>query len=354
MSDNHQYLPGSRSQPADRRNEYDVTNTVNVSSVSAVRDAVQALFATTWPAWSFDTLWLAFHDFERLFDGRRPGFRGCDTVYHDKQHSLDVTLALARLLAGHEKVCAAEDRFGPSRAAMGIVAALFHDAGYIRRDDEPRWKNGAEFTIWHVSRSAGLLREILPRLGMGQWADIAARVVHFTGYEINIDDIELDDPNDIMIGHLLGTADLMAQMADRCYLEKCRDRLYSEFVLAGVAVTEDSARINHILYKSGIDLLKKTPGFYRNMAMNRMNAKFNRVYRYIEALYDGRNPYFEFIDKNLRYLDRIIDSGDWHGLRRSPPCYTVLDHPIQSVSALVSRRLADLHAPASAIATAPR
>jgi len=83
--------------------------------------------------------------------------------------------------------------------------------------------------------------------------------------------------------------------------------------------------------------------------MSRLNTKFNHAYRYIEAVYDGRNPYFEFIDKNLRYLDRIIDSGDWHELRRSPPCYTVLENPIQSVSALVSRRLADLHAPASSL-----
>ena len=36
-----------------------------------------------------------------------------------------------------------------------------------------------------------------------------------------------------MVGHLLGTADMIAQIADRCYLEKCRDRLYAEFVLGG-------------------------------------------------------------------------------------------------------------------------
>ena len=351
MSNNNTFLPGSRSQPADRRNDHDVTNTVNVSSVAAVRDAVRMLFNTTFPTASFDTLWLAFHDFEQLFDGRLPGYCGCDTVYHDKQHSLDMTLAMARLLVGHEKVCSEEDRFGPERAMMGVATALFHDAGYIRRDDEPRWQNGAEFTIWHVSRSADLLRSELPRLGMGQWADVAARVVHFTGYEINIDDIELDNPKDIMIGHFLGTADLMAQMSDRCYLEKCRDRLYSEFVLAGVAASEAAVRINNILYESGIDLLKKTPGFYQNMAMSRLKIKFNCAYRYIEALYEGRNPYFEFIEKNLRDLDRVIDRDDWQGLRRHPPCYTVLENPIQSVSALVSRRLADLNAPASALTT---
>ena len=47
---------------------------------------------------------------------------------------------------------------------------------------------------------------------------------------------QVADRRDITVGHLLGTADMIAQMADRCYLEKCRDRLYAEFVLGGVAL----------------------------------------------------------------------------------------------------------------------
>jgi hypothetical protein len=37
------------------------------------------------------------------------------------------------------------------------------------------------------------------------------------------------------LGNMLGTADIIAQMADRCYLEKCRDRLFPEFVAGGLA-----------------------------------------------------------------------------------------------------------------------
>ena len=348
IAEPHQFLPGGRFQPGDRRSDYDVTNTVNVCSVADVRRAVLDLFGATYPGSSFDALWLACHDFELLFEGRLEGFIGCDTVYHDKQHSLDVTLAMARLIAGFEKNSAANERLGPERAILGIITALFHDAGYIRRIGEPRWQNGAEFTLWHISRSARFLREMMPRIGCGEWVETAVRIVHFTGYEINVDDIELDDPRDLLLGHFLGTADLMAQMADRCYLEKCRDRLYAEFVLAGVAVTEEAIRVDDILYESGIDLLKKTPSFYRDMALDRLNSKFNGVYRYIESLYDGRNPYFEFIDKNLRYLEKIIQTGRWHELRRIPHCYTVLEQPMHSVSALVSRKLADLNAPVNA------
>ena len=350
-----QFLPGSRSQPSDRRNDYDVTNTVRVSSVSAVRDAVHDLYRDTFPTAAFDRLWLAFHDFDQLFAGRLPGYEGCDTVYHDRQHTLDMTLAMTRLLVGYERSCGENDRLGDQRVAMGIVVALFHDAGYIRRSDEPPRSNGAEYTTWHVSRSANFLRFYLPRIGMSSWVDVATKIVHFTGYELNIDDIELDDPKDSMIGHFLGTADLMAQMADRCYLEKCRDRLYSEFVLAGVALTDrknGATQSAEVMYASGIDLLRKTPDFCEHMAMSRLDQKFNSAYRFIEVLYDGRNPYFEFIEQNLDYLHRVIESGEWERLRRQPPCFTVLERPLKSISALVSRKLADLNAPASALPTA--
>jgi len=349
-----QFLPGSHSQPADRRNEYDVTNTVKVSSVPAVRDAVRDLYCDVFPTAAFDRLWLAFHDFGQLFDGRLPGYEGCDTVYHDRQHTLDMTLAMTRLLVGYEKSCAEADRFGDERITIGIIVALFHDAGYMRRDSEPPRANGAEFTTWHVSRSADFLRSYLPRIGMSRWAGIASRIVHFTGYELNIDDIELDDPKDSLIGHFVGTADLMAQMADRCYLEKCRDRLYSEFVLAGVAIGDQDDLVKQpggVIYASGIDLLRKTPYFYEHMAMSRLDDKFNQAYRYIEVLYDGRNPYFEFIEQNQEYLHRIIERDEWDRLRRNPPCFTVLEHPLRSVSALVSRKLADMNAPASALTT---
>ena len=49
-----------------RRNDYDVTNTVQVSSTAAVTAAVRELFAATWPGESFDKVQVAFEDFDRL------------------------------------------------------------------------------------------------------------------------------------------------------------------------------------------------------------------------------------------------------------------------------------------------
>jgi hypothetical protein len=327
----------------DRRNDYDVTNTVQVSHPASVRNAVHELFAETFPGMSFDKLWLAFYDFDRLFTGRFPGYKGCDTTYHDMQHSLDMTLAVARLVAGYERSVEPKDRLGSSRAQMAIVTSLFHDSGYIRHEERDKdFSNGAEFTLYHVSRSADFLRRYLPELGMANDVGVSSMIVHFTGYELDLDKIELDDPRDIICGHLIGTADLIAQMADRCYLEKCRDRLYSEFVVGGVAVENANPGEYMVRYKSGKDLLAKTPGFYQQVTRDRLNSKFNRAYRYAEVLYGGKNPYIDAIKNNITHLVKILSTNDWSLLRREPAYFLGMADAVQEIEQLVARQLAAL------------
>ena len=87
----------------DRRNDYDVTNTIKVSSTLKVRRAVCDIFEALYPEVSSDPVWLAFYDFERFFYGRSAEYHPVDTTYHDVQHSLDMTLATARLISGYEQ-----------------------------------------------------------------------------------------------------------------------------------------------------------------------------------------------------------------------------------------------------------
>jgi hypothetical protein len=332
--------PHANAISQDRRNDYDVTNTVQVSSPPAVRNAVYEIFSQTWPGASFDRLWLAFYDFQRLFTGRFPGYLGCDTTYHDMQHSLDMTLALARLVAGYEKSVEPADRLGPDRALLAVIVSLFHDAGYIRHTErDQNFTNGAEFTMQHVSRSADFLRRYLPTLGMSRDVGVASMIVHFTGYELDLDTIELDDPRDIICGHMIGTADMLAQMADRCYLEKCRDRLYKEFVVGGLAVENARPGEYMIRYESGQHLLEKTPTFYQHVMRERLNTQFNKAYRYVEVLFDGHNPYIEAITNNIRHLVRVISTGDWGLLRRQPPWFLGVLGADKDIDELVMRQL---------------
>jgi hypothetical protein len=321
-----------------RRSDYDVTNTVQVSSVTAVRHAVEELYSRTWPAGSLEKLGQAFTDFQRLFNGQYPGYLGCDTVYHDVQHSLDDTLATARLLVGYDRTHAPEQQFGAERALLGLVVALFHDSGYIRQTEERAQRNGAEFTLTHVARSARFLARYLPAIEMAEWVPVATQIVHFTGYELRFDQIRLDDPRDRRVGHLVGTADMIAQMADRCYLEKVRDRLYPELVLGGVAVSRDGDGLT-VNYGSGLDLLRHTPEFAAETMRIRLDGEFGGAYRYVEPLFDGRNPYMETIERSLQYLEQVLQSQRWALLRRDPPCFTWEKNPLQNVRALVIDRL---------------
>ena len=247
---------------------------------------------------------------------------------------------MARLIVGYEKSAAPELKLGPERAQMGLITSLFHDAGYIRHIERDReYRNGAEFTLYHVSRSADFLRRYLPRLGLDAYVPVASQIVHFTGYEIDLDHIELDDPRDSFCGHLLGTADLIAQMADRCYLEKCRDRLYSEFVIGGVAIGQSGPGQYMINYTSGEDLLRKTPDFFAQSSRQRLDKAFGRAFRYIEVLYDGRNPYMEAITQNLAHLDTVLAQNDFSLLRRDPPCFVSESKSLAIVREMVEEQL---------------
>jgi hypothetical protein len=308
-----------------RRSDFDVTNTVQVSSTAAVARAVGQLYEAGWPEGDFAPVERAFEDFDRFFSGQMPGFHGIDTVYHDRQHTLDITLAFARLCAGYERKASPDKRLGADRVAVGIVVALFHDSGYLRRKGEDQLEHGAEYTRTHVSRGARLLEEYLPRIGFADWAPMARELIHFTGYEVPIERIAVHGELDRMLGTLLGTADMIAQMADRCYLEKCRDRLYPEFVLGGVALPIVANGGREVKYASGLDLLRQTPEFFAETRKKRLDGAFGGAYRYVEALFDGRNPYMEAAELNLEFLKQILRSESWQMLRRNPPLS--VEHP---------------------------
>jgi hypothetical protein len=305
----------------DRLNQNDVTNRVNVEDPQQVRDAVLGLFAVRYPGADFTALARAFDDFAALFDGRYPGYLACDTLYHDLRHTLDMTLAMARLIDGHERSSAAVERLGARRAMLGVLVALLHDSGYLKRSSESHVENGAAFTKVHVSRSADFISAYLPRLGFDAEAPVAARLVHFTGYEMEIEDIRIDDPRDRLLGCLVGTADLIGQMSDRMYLEKCREFLYREFVVGRVARETLPDGRELVRYASPEDLVIKTPGFYEYVARIRIDRKLGGVSRYVTAHFDGPDLYQSEIDRNMDFLRRAIETADLGRLRRF--CYSL-------------------------------
>jgi hypothetical protein len=309
----------------DRLNQNDVTNRINVEQPATVRDAVLRMFATRYPGAEFAPLERAFADLQALFEGRYPGYLPCDTLYHDVRHTLDMTLAMARLVDGHDRICAPAERLGARRAVMGVLIALLHDSGYLKRTSEVQVENGAIFTKVHVSRSADFIASYLPKLGFAAEAPIAARLVHFTGYEMEVEDIHVEDARDRMVGCMVGTADLIGQMSDRMYLEKVREFLYQEFVWGGIAREKMPDGREVVRYTSPEDLIIKTPGFYEYVARTRIQKKLDGVDRYAQSHFDGPSLYQSEIDRNMDFLKSAIETADLNRLRRY--CYSLSARP---------------------------
>lgn len=309
-----------------RLNQNDVSNHVNVESATQVRDAVLEIFTHRYPAVDFAQLVRAFDDVQALFEGRYPGFLACDTLYHDIRHTLDMTLAMARLVDGHDRICAPQDRLGARRAVLGVIIALLHDSGYMKRTSESNVENGAIFTKVHVTRSSEFLANYLPTAGFVAEATAGSQIVHYTGYEMNIEDIPVEHPKDRLLGCMVGTADLIGQMSDRLYLEKCRDFLYQEFVYGQVARETLSDGRELVRYSSPEDLIIKTPGFYEYVARTRIREKLDGVDDYAAAHFDGPNLYTLAIEGNFSHLREVLETADFNRLRRL--CYS-LSNPVR-------------------------
>ncbi len=300
-----------------RRSEFDVTNRINTTDPVCVKLEVARIFKSLYSRTQAPILDRALDALVRMYRGELPGYARCDTEYHDIQHVLEVTLAMARLLDGYERSRGDGPHIDERNFQLGVICALFHDCGYIRKSSDTRHRSGAEYTATHVSRGGRFLKEYLPTIGMEDFAEVAGQILHFTGYERPVASIKLKDPMHRLLGSLLGSADIIAQMSDRCYLEKCRDRLYPEFVAGGITRKRtDNGEV--VVFASAEDLLRKTPSFYSN-ASRRLDGELGGVYQFAQTHFNGPNHYMDALKQNIRFAERVVATPGEIVLRRQPP-----------------------------------
>ena len=123
-------------------------------------------------------------------------------------------------------------------------------------------------------------------------------LVHCTGLSINLKEIKFQDKQEEILGYMLGTADILGQMASRTYLERLLF-LYKEF------------KEGHVQgYNSELDLLKKTLVFYEN-TKTRLHKALKGVYKYavphFQARYKAKKDlYMEAVARQIYYLKEIV------------------------------------------------
>jgi len=105
-----------------------ITDLIDMESPQDVFDEVKKTVLLIFPQFDFAPVDLAFRDVLRLLQGQYPGYRACDTTYHDLKHTTDTFLAMARIIHG---AGITDRRFSERGVALGPISALFHDLGYI-------------------------------------------------------------------------------------------------------------------------------------------------------------------------------------------------------------------------------
>ena len=85
-----------------------------------------------------------------LYEGRiPPGYRACNTEYHDQHHITDTYLAMARILHG---ALLSGESFTNREIILGLTGILLNDSGMIQKSPD-REGTGAKYTPQHVMLS---------------------------------------------------------------------------------------------------------------------------------------------------------------------------------------------------------
>jgi hypothetical protein len=271
---------------------------IDMNNPAAVLEEIKNISSLISPTAGFELISSVYRDVLRLFAGLYPGYKESNTGYHDLFHTTDVTLASARLLHG---AATTGIHFSDDEITQVLLSAMMHDTGYIQRASDPRG-TGAQYTTVHIDRSIDFITNYL-RDNLSIEVDLEAivQILRCTGLSVKIDNIPFKSERNRFLGFVLGTADLLGQMADRYYVEKL-PILYKEFVEGHVPG-----------YASDFDLMKQTSDFYK-MAMNRFKYELGSTNCFMKNHFRARwnipvDLYAAAIEKNVGFLARVIAIG---------------------------------------------
>jgi HD superfamily phosphodiesterase len=232
---------------------------------------------------------------ECLYKGNFPGYSACNTGYHDFRHAIDTFLAMARLIHG---AVLAKNFFSERQIITALTAAILHDAGYIQEKSDNQG-TGAKYKINHEQRSMAFLSRHGFEFGLSA-EEIAAcnSIILCTDMNADISAISFSSLRIELLGKMLGTADLMAQLAERRYLEKLL-YLYHEYKEAGIGD-----------YENEVDILHKAADFYE-FYYDRLRTTLDGVDRFMQLHFASRwgiyqDLYDEMIDRQKNYLFKIL------------------------------------------------
>ena len=269
----------------------------NIKSTSETFAEIKHILLLIDPSFDFLVIENAYNDIILLFNGKYPGYSASNTKYHDLEHTCAVTLAAARIIHG---LYVQDQAFSSRLIQLGLIGALFHDTGLIQTEEENNG-TGAQYTIGHEERSIALMTNYLSEKNFTA-EDIldCSNIIECTKLSLPLDEIPFKSEGTKTMGKVLGSADLIAQMADRNYLEKL-PLLFLEFEEAGMEG-----------FETPLELFKKTEEFYHMVARARLAEDFGSVssaalYHFQSRWDIDRDLYAESIRNNIKYIKESME-----------------------------------------------
>ena len=165
----------------------------------------------------------------------------------------------------------------------------------IQTIDDPDG-TGAKYTIGHEQRSIDGLQAYFKANRFGPSAfEIGEKSIMCTILNMPPSEISFSSDEVKTLAFMVGSADILAQMADREYLEKLL-LLFQEFEEAGIPEGQ-----------SEVELFQNTESFYYATALTRLRDGLGNVCRHMHAHFHRRwnidqDMYAESIKNNIRYI----------------------------------------------------
>jgi len=272
-----------------------LSDLIDVRDPAAVFKEVRSIVRKDYPSVRTRNLKLVFDDIVRLYNGSFPGYRKCNTEYHDLTHTLGAFLALARLIDGYNLF---HDTISERGALLGLIGALMHDTGYIQRDDDSSG-TGAKYTLQRIRRSIEFMRMYTADNDFGpEETAFCEHCILSTNINTGMNDIIFSGREEEVVGKMLGIADLLSQISDRNYLEKLI-LLYMEFLEGKV----DG-------FESELDLYRKTIRFFSSVQKrfgSQMDGLDNYMIHHFRMRWNiDHDLYRRAIEKNADYLRSLM------------------------------------------------
>ncbi|MGA8657608.1 MAG: hypothetical protein WB586_15800, partial [Chthoniobacterales bacterium] len=236
----------------------------------------------------------------RLFHGRIEGYQACDSAFHDFDHTLQATIAVLDLLEAHkekEPIATLIERDWE----IALAAVLLHDSGYLKKSGDCEG-SGAKYSTIHVGRSCFLAWDLLPQFGFqpGELRQIQYAICA-TSTAAEMARIGFRDQREWLIGALVGTGDMLGQMAADDYPERLAG-LYLEFREASNFSRFQKAGFG--AYQNLLDLLEGTEKFFSGYVIGMLEEEWRGVYSLLTDR-NGHNQYLERIRANIKRVNSI-------------------------------------------------